>query len=185
MLSRLGAPTGELVRTGPVTGHGDEREHPGDLIHVDVKELGRIPPGGGRRALGWRGPGLTRVRFRRARIKGDSGSRALNASAGSGTSGCTSRSVTARRSRCTLWAEPGPQACDRDAFALSRRGRVAGAHPGEVADVVIGGRLAVMDAADGGDVRAGDDPEMSELVPEPVEVVATVRARFALRAPEG
>ncbi|MCB0880911.1 MAG: hypothetical protein KDC33_01665 [Thermoleophilia bacterium] len=50
---------------------------------------------------------------------------------------------------------------------------------------MIGGRLAVMDAADGGDVRAGDDPEMSELVPEPVEVVATVRARFALRAPEG
>ena len=46
-------------------------------------------------------------------------------------------------------------------------------------------RLAVMDAADGGDAGTDDDPEMSELVPEPVEVVATVHARFALRAPEG
>lgn len=29
-----------------------ERDHPGDLIHVDVKKLGRIPAGGGWRELG-------------------------------------------------------------------------------------------------------------------------------------
>ena len=28
------------------------REHPGELLHVDVKKLGRIPPGGGHRMLG-------------------------------------------------------------------------------------------------------------------------------------
>jgi hypothetical protein len=27
-----------------------EHEHPGDLVHVDVKKLGRIPVGGGWRA---------------------------------------------------------------------------------------------------------------------------------------
>lgn len=29
-----------------------EHDHPGDLIHVDIKKLGRIPNGGGHRALG-------------------------------------------------------------------------------------------------------------------------------------
>jgi transposase InsO family protein len=29
-----------------------EHEHPGDLVHVDVKKLGRIPDGGGHRTLG-------------------------------------------------------------------------------------------------------------------------------------
>lgn len=29
-----------------------ERENPGDLVHVDVKKLGRIPDGGGHRTLG-------------------------------------------------------------------------------------------------------------------------------------
>ena len=32
-----------------------ERERPGELIHIDVKKLGRIPEGGGWRAHG-RGP---------------------------------------------------------------------------------------------------------------------------------
>jgi transposase InsO family protein len=40
-----------------------EHEHPGDLVHVDIKKLGRIPDGGGHRVLGRaagkrnRGPG--------------------------------------------------------------------------------------------------------------------------------
>src|SRR5205085_12078086 len=29
-----------------------ERAHPGELVHVDVKKLARIPPGGGRRDTG-------------------------------------------------------------------------------------------------------------------------------------
>lgn len=36
-----------------------ERERPGELVHVDVKEVARIPDGGGRRALG-RGCGSAR-----------------------------------------------------------------------------------------------------------------------------
>ena len=33
-----------------------QREHPGELVHIDVKQLGRIPDGGGHRAHG-RSPG--------------------------------------------------------------------------------------------------------------------------------
>ena len=40
-----------------------EHDHPGDLLHVDIKKLGRIPGGGGHRALG-------RARGRRNRRAG-------------------------------------------------------------------------------------------------------------------
>lgn len=30
-----------------------EKDHPGELLHIDVKKLGRIPDGGGHRMLGW------------------------------------------------------------------------------------------------------------------------------------
>jgi transposase InsO family protein len=43
-LSRLDRVTGEIIRY--------ERDHPGELIHVDVKKLGRIPDGGGWRVHG-------------------------------------------------------------------------------------------------------------------------------------
>jgi transposase InsO family protein len=37
------------------------REHPGELLHLDVKKLGRVPPGGGKRMLGKRtGPAASR-----------------------------------------------------------------------------------------------------------------------------
>lgn len=51
-LSDLDAITGQAVRTGPMSRVRYEREHPGDLIHVDVKKLGRIPDGGGWRLHG-------------------------------------------------------------------------------------------------------------------------------------
>jgi hypothetical protein len=38
-----------------------QREHPGELVHIDVKNLGRIPDGGGHRAHG-RGPTTPRGR---------------------------------------------------------------------------------------------------------------------------
>jgi transposase InsO family protein len=38
-----------------------EREHPGELLHVDVKKLGRVPPGGGHRVHG-RGSRPARLR---------------------------------------------------------------------------------------------------------------------------
>ena len=56
-LSRLDVidrPTKRIVRRY-------ERAAPGELIHVDVKKLGRIPDGGGWRAKG-RSPGMTRGR---------------------------------------------------------------------------------------------------------------------------
>jgi transposase InsO family protein len=42
--------TGALIRATRATTNRYEHEHPGDLVHVDVKKLGRIPDGGGWRA---------------------------------------------------------------------------------------------------------------------------------------
>jgi transposase InsO family protein len=44
-LDWLDRPTGRVVRRY-------ERERPGELVHVDVKKLGRIPPGGGHKVHG-------------------------------------------------------------------------------------------------------------------------------------
>ncbi|WP_329149952.1 IS481 family transposase [Streptomyces niveus] len=44
-LAWLDRPTGQTIRRY-------ERDHPGELIHVDVKKLGRIPDGGGHRVRG-------------------------------------------------------------------------------------------------------------------------------------
>lgn len=44
-LAWLDRPTGQVIRRY-------ERDRPGELIHVDVKKLGRIPDGGGWRVLG-------------------------------------------------------------------------------------------------------------------------------------
>ena len=44
--------TGELIRASKTTAVRYERERPGELVHVDVKKLGRIPDGGGWRAHG-------------------------------------------------------------------------------------------------------------------------------------
>jgi transposase InsO family protein len=43
-LSRLDRVTGDVIRY--------ERDHPGELLHVDVKKLGRVPDGGGWRIHG-------------------------------------------------------------------------------------------------------------------------------------
>ena len=44
--------TGEVIRSSKATAVRYERERPGELVHMDVKKLGRIPDGGGWRALG-------------------------------------------------------------------------------------------------------------------------------------
>lgn len=44
--------TGEVIRASKVTAVRYERARPGELVHVDVKKLGRIPDGGGWAALG-------------------------------------------------------------------------------------------------------------------------------------
>jgi len=42
--------TGDVIRASRATAVRYERERPGELVHVDVKKLGRIPDGGGWRA---------------------------------------------------------------------------------------------------------------------------------------
>jgi transposase InsO family protein len=44
--------TGEVIRASKATAVRYERPRPGDLVHVDVKKIGRIPDGGGWRAHG-------------------------------------------------------------------------------------------------------------------------------------
>ncbi|MFV0372503.1 IS481 family transposase [Microbacterium sp.] len=55
-LADLDPMTGEIIRTSKTTAVRYERERPGELVHMDVKKLGRIPDGGGWRAHG-RGDG--------------------------------------------------------------------------------------------------------------------------------
>ena len=44
--------TGEVIRASKTTAVRYERDRPGDLVHMDVKKIGRIPDGGGWRAHG-------------------------------------------------------------------------------------------------------------------------------------
>jgi transposase InsO family protein len=55
--------TGEVIRASKTTAVRYERDHPGDLVHMDVKKIGRIPAGGGWRAHG-RKMGRTAVQKR-------------------------------------------------------------------------------------------------------------------------
>jgi hypothetical protein len=58
LLRELDPVTGTVIRATRRTAERYEHDHPGSLIHVDVKKLGRIPDGGGWRARGR--PGTTR-----------------------------------------------------------------------------------------------------------------------------
>ena len=58
--------TGEVIRASKSTAVRYERDRPGELVHVDVKKLGRIPPGGGWRVHG-RDAGSTAAK-KKARI---------------------------------------------------------------------------------------------------------------------
>jgi transposase len=49
-LATLDLATGQPIRKQPVVRY--EHERPGDLVHVDIKKLGRIPDGGGHRLVG-------------------------------------------------------------------------------------------------------------------------------------
>jgi transposase InsO family protein len=51
-LCRLDPMTGEVIRASKQTATRYERSRPGELVHMDVKKLGRIPDGGGWRAHG-------------------------------------------------------------------------------------------------------------------------------------
>jgi len=58
--------TGEVIRASKTTAVRYERDHPGELVHVDVKKVGKIPDGGGWKAHG-RQMGSTGAK-KRARI---------------------------------------------------------------------------------------------------------------------
>jgi hypothetical protein len=62
--------TGEVIRAAKVTAVRSERDRPGELVHMDVKTIGRIPDGGGGNAHG-RQMGSTAAR-KQARIGSDS-----------------------------------------------------------------------------------------------------------------
>jgi transposase InsO family protein len=51
-LAALDPLTGQVLRASKATAVRYERARPGELVHMDVKKLGRIPAGGGWRALG-------------------------------------------------------------------------------------------------------------------------------------
>jgi transposase len=55
--------TGEVIRASKTTAVRYERARPGELVHMDVKKIGRIPDGGGWRAHG-RDMGSTGARKR-------------------------------------------------------------------------------------------------------------------------
>src|SRR4029079_10870217 len=44
--------TGEVIRASKTTAMRYERDRPGELVHVDVKKIGKIPDGGGWKAHG-------------------------------------------------------------------------------------------------------------------------------------
>jgi transposase InsO family protein len=51
-LRELDPLTGEVIRASKTTAVRYERDRPGELVHMDVKKIGRIPDGGGWRAHG-------------------------------------------------------------------------------------------------------------------------------------
>ncbi|MBB3082303.1 transposase [Geodermatophilus sabuli] len=51
-LAALDPMTGQVIRSSKVTAVRYERARPGELVHMDVKKLARIPDGGGWRAHG-------------------------------------------------------------------------------------------------------------------------------------
>ena len=59
--------TGEVIRASRATAVRYEKSRPGELVHMDVKKLGKIPAGGG-----WRGQGQTMTnhqsRFDKTRV---------------------------------------------------------------------------------------------------------------------
>jgi transposase InsO family protein len=57
--------TGEVIRASKQTAVRYERSAPGELVHMDVKKLGRIPDGGGWRAHGRGADSLSRDRTTR------------------------------------------------------------------------------------------------------------------------
>jgi len=64
-LRELDPLTGAVIRASKTTAVRYERDRPGELVHMDVKKIGRIPDGGGWRAHGRHAGSTARDRARR------------------------------------------------------------------------------------------------------------------------
>ncbi len=71
--------TGEVIRSSKQTATRYERDRPGGLVHVDVKKIGKIPDGGGWRALGRAATVLHRHHHRCRARGGDGGDQRVEA----------------------------------------------------------------------------------------------------------
>jgi hypothetical protein len=109
-LSWLDRATGRVVRRY-------ERERPGELVHVDIKKLGKIPDGGGWRMLGRAAGGRNSQAHPTPRNKYRNRS--------SATTTCTPRSTTTR-----AWPTPS---CSRKKPATPPRRSGPGHDPGSTA----------------------------------------------------
>jgi hypothetical protein len=58
--------TGQLIRSSQQSACRYERDRPGELVHMDVKKIGKIPDGGGWRAHGR--PATKAEKMRRPKI---------------------------------------------------------------------------------------------------------------------
>ena len=144
ILTRIGL--GKLGRLGLEPARRYERERPGELVHVDVKKLGRIQRGAGKRVLGrsqrslratdalgtsgagwpwrscWRIPRLTRPR--RTRRTPASASGPATAPAAASPSGA--KTVPPRKSRPAA----APASAPISAATTGRGARLVGSGPG-------------------------------------------------------
>jgi hypothetical protein len=55
-LRELDPMTGEVIRSSKQSAERYERDYPGELVHMDVKKLGKIPDGAGGGFTGWLPP---------------------------------------------------------------------------------------------------------------------------------
>ena len=97
--------TGEVIRASKTTAVRYERDRPGELVHMDVKKIGRIPDGGGWRAHG-RADGLDHRRARRPGSASTTSTRSSTTTAASPTP----RSSPTRRAPPAPRSSPAPPA---------------------------------------------------------------------------
>ena len=84
--------TGEVIRASKTTAVRYERDRPGELVHMDVKKIGRIPDGGG-----WRAHGREHGLHRRPRTQAGSASTTSTPSSTTTAGSPTPRSSPTRR----------------------------------------------------------------------------------------
>lgn len=106
-LSLLDPMTGELIRASKTTTVRYERDRPGELVHMDVKKLGKIPAGGG-----WQADGGTRRNHRTNPDKTPIGYDYVHSLVDDHSRWPTPRSCPTRKAR--PWSGEAPQASCRE-----------------------------------------------------------------------